>query len=49
MKFKTVLSSLLVVGSCLGIGTTGFAATCNSTLGPITTAGVYAGVIAATT
>ena len=42
MSSKKVLLSLLIVG-CLGVMSTGFAATCNATLGPITAAGTFPG------
>src|SRR5579871_2034581 len=42
MSSKKVVLSLLIAG-CLGMVSTSFAATCNSTLGPITAAGTFNG------
>jgi hypothetical protein len=39
MKLKSAISSLLVAGCCFGFASPSFAASCNSTLGPLTTAG----------
>ena len=39
MKVNKVLSSLLIAGCCLGLASTGFAATCSNLLGPIAAPG----------